>query len=345
MHIKKVTDIRLISAAWKELYENNPSLSPFQSYEWNLLLQTKFRHPINWILRNFLGRAKIEYWIFTENEDQIIAPLILKTSKNELQLFGQQDITDYLSFIFHENISEVFLITCIQTLQKEYPGFNFSFDRINESNIKMVNACMKVFAKFNEKKCVKIEVVDQLISKVKSDSRRYWKQAIHRIETDNLVLSFSINQTIIEKREIDYLLDHYLKRKTNKNKYSLSKQLLLNCLQFSYNLTSNKNDMVSLFITDNTKTFIAKCLLNNQISAYMLCTLRGEILYVLRISIDDRFSIYRPGILLIVETVNYLSKTIPSIKFLDFSRGDDSYKLNYGGSIHYNYVFTPDSRA
>lgn len=341
MLIKKFNDIRLIKSEWVELYDKNPTLTPYQSYTWNLLLQTQFRHTINWLSRSFInGYARIEYWTFSENENYAIAPLIIYTNKAKIHIFGQQeDLTDYLSFIFNDKISERFLIICLQTLLKEYPQFSFVFDRINESNRKMSNVCMKVFAKSQKKHCVKIAVIDDLISKVKLHPRRYWKKGLNRIDTDSLMLSFSFNQMIIEEKELNFLLHHYKKRKTNKNNYSLSKQFLLYGFQFLHNCTGNKNDMVSLFCSNNAEIFVAKCLINNHLAAYMLCISRNDTLYLLRISFDDNFFKYRPGILLLVETINHLFKNIPTINFFDLTRGDDSYKLEYGGYIHYNYCF------
>lgn len=340
MKIYKYYDIKLIEEVWRDLYNNNGDMTPFQSFEWNLQLQNKSKNIINRILRFFRGQFKIEYWIFRDDECIVIAPLIIYYKKDEIFILGQQDMSDYLSFIFMGHTPEIFLMNCIKVLRKEYFQFSFIFDRIIESNIKMRDACIKSeTAHIQEKNCVKIEITDQLFMKINSDSRRYWKQAKKRLEDDNLELAFSFNETVIEDREINTLLHHYLKRRVNKLSVSILKQFLMRILQFLHYKTGNKNDMVSLFVTNNAETLIAKCKISNCLSAYMICCQRDETLYVLRISIDDNFSIYRPGILLIVETVNYLFKNKPLIKYLDFSRGDESYKLNYGGLIHHNYCF------
>ena len=98
--------------------------------------------------------------------------------------------------------------------------------------------------------------------------------------------------------------------------------------------------MVSLFFKNRQETFIGSCFINKILASYLICTLQNQTMYVLRISIDDNYYSYRPGILLIVESVNELLKSKYPVRYLDFSRGNESYKINYGGTIHHNYCIT-----
>lgn len=344
MQLKKYSNIRSIEKEWKNLYNNNSILTPFQSYEWNLLLQNKFNHFINWGIRLYRGQAKIEYWTFAKNDNIVIAPILIYKKQKTIYLFGQQDMSDYLSLIYRENLSIDILIECIKWLRIKYSDFSLVLDRINESNILMKNACMQIETREAiEKQCVKIEVVENLISKINSDSRRYWKQALKRLDSENHIINYLFTKTTINSAKLAFLQYHYTIRRNNKFDISRMRRGINKVYQQIHRITGNSNDMVSLFFQNNNNTFLAECKIGQNVAAYMICIQKEDTMYVLRISIDDNFAMFRPGILLIIDTVGYVHDNFPSVKFLDFSRGNESYKLNYGGIIHHNYCFTFDS--
>ncbi len=57
-----------------------------------------------------------------------------------------------------------------------------------------------------------------------------------------------------------------------------------------------------------------------------------------RLAIDSDFSDYRPGYLLITETIRYMIENT-DIRNMDLSRGDEKYKYDLGGVEHYNYFY------
>jgi hypothetical protein len=341
MKLNKYSNIEFIKNEWEYLYENNYYLTPFQSFEWNLLQQNKFNNILNRLTRLFKGLIKIEYLVFKDNSCTIIAPIIIYYKGKSIYIFGQQDLPDYLSFIFSSDTPIANITYCIKWIKAHYSQFTLVLDRINESNKSMQQACYYSNHKnIIEKKCIQIPIVNNLKEKINSDSRRYLKKAKDRIELDQLSLTFDFSNNEINCHALAYLHDFYIERNFNKFNSTRKNRIKRRCIQFIYNRFADSNDLVSQYLVKNSNIFFAGCYINNELSAYMICTQRDQTMYVLRISIDDRYDKYRPGIILIVETISYLFNKDDKLKYIDFSRGDESYKLNYGGVVHYNYCFS-----
>lgn len=57
-----------------------------------------------------------------------------------------------------------------------------------------------------------------------------------------------------------------------------------------------------------------------------------------RLSINEKFGFYSPGILLVNETARYMQENTP-LRILDLSQGTESYKYKMGGTEHYTKSF------
>ena len=62
-------------------------------------------------------------------------------------------------------------------------------------------------------------------------------------------------------------------------------------------------------------------------------------LIVPRLSINNEFRRYSPGMVLIAEAIKYLIADT-TIRVLDLSQGDEQYKYQLGAVTHYSYVYT-----
>lgn len=340
MNVKKISSISNIKTEWINIYNSNQSFSPFQSYEWNLALERKMSAMSNRFVNYVRDQWRVEYYIFDFGNNNIaIAPIIVSDKKKEIAIAGQQDMSDYLSFIHADTIAPGYLVSSVRYLMEQYPDHKFIFDRINASNVKMFEALKLINNDFETKKCVKIPVVPDLLSVVKSDPRRYANQGYKRLAEDGLKLCNDRLHGHIDSAKSRFLYKHFLNRHTHKFNFSALKKVKSGMLQLFYCLFGSR-DALKYYCELESELYLFECRMNEDITAYMIGTIKGDILYILRISIDDKFAVYRPGILLIVDTVNYMHSAETGINYVDFSRGDESYKTNYGGQIHYNYCFT-----
>lgn len=66
----------------------------------------------------------------------------------------------------------------------------------------------------------------------------------------------------------------------------------------------------------------------------------GKVLTVPRLSINDEFKRYSPGMMLVNETIRQLAGT-SAIRTLDLSQGEETYKYKLGGKPYHLYRFRP----
>ena len=64
----------------------------------------------------------------------------------------------------------------------------------------------------------------------------------------------------------------------------------------------------------------------------------GATVSVPRLAIDSEYSFYSPGYVLINEVIKYIAAH-PVLNELDLSRGDEKYKLDFGGKLYYTYDY------
>ena len=85
---------------------------------------------------------------------------------------------------------------------------------------------------------------------------------------------------------------------------------------------------------ENNKCLTLGLFIDGRLAAFMSGLLGSKNEYVVpRLSIDDEFGFYSPGMLLVNEAIKYfIEKT--KIRHLDLSQGDEPYKYKMGGTKH-----------
>lgn len=87
---------------------------------------------------------------------------------------------------------------------------------------------------------------------------------------------------------------------------------------------------------DNSLTVYLK--INDQPAAFLSGLFHKERLIVPRLSINNMYYKYSPGMILVCETIKYLIAS-STIRVLDLSIGEERYKYQLGGKCHLSYRF------
>jgi hypothetical protein len=88
-----------------------------------------------------------------------------------------------------------------------------------------------------------------------------------------------------------------------------------------------------------TNTFYSILYIDDKIAGYCAgFSYHDEKLIIPFLAIDSNFSRYSPGGILITETIKFLVENY-KFKYFDLSRGDENYKLVYGGVKHSNFHY------
>lgn len=338
MKIRKFKSIISLKDIWESIYNNNKCLSIYQSYWWNYSIELQIKSFINNIANKTIDKYSIEYYLFESNKHSLIAPLFISKKKKMIYILGQFHMSDYLSFIFDQTIEDEYIANCITYLRNEHINYKLQFCNIPEWNKKMLAAC-RFFSESERKEvCVTIPLSNNKI-KHNNDTQRYIDQAYKRIKEDGIIISFNYANTVISKEEIHKLYLFCVKRRFVKFDITHTERVLHLLKIKLFRFLGYEADLLSIYSKFKPQLFLAKMKIDNKLAAYIIAEKKYNIYQVFRISINDNYSKYRPGIVLLENLKEYISRKEPSIKYLDFSRGNDKYKISFGGKCFYNHSF------
>lgn len=88
--------IEKLKPQWEQIYNSNKELTPFQSFTWNKCL-----------IENKIYKGNLNFTLLYKNEELlIIAPFVNKNKilYNEATFLGMNTHTDYLNFIYAQNL-------------------------------------------------------------------------------------------------------------------------------------------------------------------------------------------------------------------------------------------------
>lgn len=332
---KKIQEVRIL---WSEIYAQSRYMSFYQSYSWNKILEERFHSRR---FSRYMGCCLV-YYVFN---NKIIVPLVVNKCQKTIYILGQDEVSDYLSFVFSD-ASQIELIDVIHRLLKIYDGFCFKLDKINQSNplsIAIRNA-EKRFGNVvvEPKKCVyvgtKVETASFYDSLSKSMKQNY-RTAKNRLKKNNLNYTVKIDfNKKLSDDEINQFHELYVQRRSDcradDNTIFLKKILkrLLYCTHLE-----RECDVISEF-SKIEPVFLATITIDNQIAAFCegkVCN-NSKVLSIARVATNRHFYEFSPGQILLIDTIEEIRSCID---YFDLTRGNEEYKFRLGGRIHYNYCY------
>lgn len=189
--------------------------------------------------------------------------------------------------------------------------------------------------------CVTIDIksgYDNWFQRLHKSARQNIRTAYNRLRKEGKSYDFqasSIHTDCLGRKKARLLL--YSKRIIEKNDFQFNPNsrvhIYLNALnRFLDPMTAALNKMKDSIHMD--------LIIDGELAAFLSGFItESKTVIVPRLAIDTKFRAYSPGIVLIAETIRYLTQQYPQIEFLDLSRGDESYKIACGGQIYYNFQY------
>ena len=325
------TKFEQVEKEWRNLYNDSQFISPYMSYDF----QKEYKKKL-WTSRKTFFSKYIVYKAY-ENEN-LIAIIPLLKIKDKIYIAGDFRATGYLDFIYSDNITDVELDNLVKSFLTFMKDRELHFNKINQTSrlYKILNEITQS-KKLNvsQKTCVNIAFgkhYDEYFSKLSKSTRQNIRTAHNRLnrEGKSILVETYIGRKI-GKEENKNLMKLYQKRSNERsgktNIIVKTFQTLLNPLTRSLNV--NENNFISILKIDS------------EIAAYMhgFISNHDKAAVIPRLAINSTFNVYCPGGLLITDTIKWLIDN-SSVKNLDLSRGDETYKYVYGGTEHYNFDFT-----
>ncbi len=319
--------LNAVEKDWLSLCENNPEITPFQEYDY-------FKRTIRYFFYYLIAkRCIIKYYtVKCNNEPILIAPIIhYKNGINEL--FGNVNGYNYCNMVYRK--SPLFTL-----------AFDYLMNYIKQLHIHktantllvkhLANGGGKNVLIYNYQINHNVKVIfgtdyNKYYKTLSSSTRQNIRTAYNRISKKDLNLSLEVlyGGEFSQKR-FDDIMELYISRhiKRYNLKYNFVKRWLLKHFHFAtQNYIKCKSAVTfALFIDNKLAAFMSG--LKSQAGEYI----------VPRLSINDEFKFYSPGMILINETIKHLIAN-ENIHTLDLSQGEEEYKYRMGGIKHYTHNF------
>ena len=339
----KHTDIHSVRDVWNTLYNQNINLTPYQEYSYCSII-----HEYSAILKRNLLK-NVVYELRNKHEQTImLMPLHIKRTKDGsiAYVWGEFAQSGHLDFIYDHRIQAEAFLSAMNLIRQDVGTVRFVLTRIAEQSTlnDIIQTAFKP-SQYTIKKhiCVQIPITsgfNDYINSLNKQARQNLRTSFNRMKTDSRTYEVKtfVNQSM-PSNTLSQLFNLYWKRLSNKGLSIGLKKYLPVFLRMRLNptiiaLKKLKNVYYSIIYIDNT------------IAGFCAgFTSRNKKIILPFLNINDDFSRYSPGGILITETIKYLMEN-HDYKYFDLSRGDEKYKYTYGGIEHFNYSYEiyPDGK-
>lgn len=302
-----------VRPVWSRLYEITPEVTPYASPE---VMDITW----SWFLPYYVAwKCQPEIAVVSNGEGQPVfaMALMMPLCSGTPQVYGNVNGYDACSQVC---VPDADLNGCLKLLRQHY-GKTVNFARFLGTN-PMV-ACVSRIVR--SEPCVAIDF---------SEGYDAWRQSLSKSARQNLRTSYnrlavdgkSLNINVIagggkSPLKFDEIINLYCRR------HQLRYGVKVNCLKRFF--LKHFNFATEIYRRcGHALTFVV--VIDGEMAAFMsgLVSRNGRFV-VPRLSIDDRFSRYSPGVLLINETIKQLADR--GVTVLDLSRGVEKYKFAMGG--------------
>ena len=302
---------------WTRLYDITPEVSPFLHPD-AMKIAVKYFYPYY-----FTRKARPRFIVF--KEDSIIRAIIpfLEYSSGKLQLFGDVNGFNESGFVYDsvELLPKIF--SSLKSINRQIEFLKIDTRSPIASLISQeVRSTSNAEIHFGDSHADYIATLSKSV-------RQNIRTAYNRLKTDCLTADLKIF-TILQDLPLSDVINLYCRR--HSQRYGVHtgwfKNWFLKSQSFAtryYRFSSNALTTI-LHIDNKPAAFLSGLYSNNR-------------LIVPRLSIDEHFHRYSPGVLLVVETIKYLQNHT-NIRVLDLSQGDEAYKYQLGATEHFSYRFT-----
>lgn len=321
LYLKSLSEVK---EEWVHLFEVTPEVSPFLQYD-AFAIAWKYFYPYY-----ITGRCRPKIAQFVD-AGKTIALIPLTVRINSAQLFGSPNGFNESGVLFE---NQDILPHCFRLLHERF------------SSVELIKVDERSpIAEFRPEGCTGIANVaisfgddfDAYFKSLSSSVRQNIRTSYNRLEKDG------------HTYELDVYTNHELTKSDKKGKHLPINDIInLYCSRHEqrYGVKTSvlkkwflKNqNFATLFYRKSVNAMTFYLTIDNTPAAFMSGLWCRDRLIIPRLSINENFKRYSPGMVMVCESIKYLiSQT--SISVLDLSQGEEKYKYNLGGKVHYSYKF------
>lgn len=322
---KKTYNIFAIKKDWIALQEKGGLHTPFQEYDY-MQRTWKLFYPY-YLKKKFVGRF---YSFYDEGECVMIVPVAHYLKGRDAELLANVNGLNYCDVLVAD---EKYVKPALAMMAKDYDTLSCS--KVLERSL--LYSAMKDSVDADRTMnnvCINFEDDYEAYNKSLSKStRQNLRTAYNRLNSDGKELSFKVMFGGGNSFDYKPFIELYCERHAARygvQTSGIKKWFLLHQSFATLNYTKNPRGLT-----------MALCI-DGQLAAFMSGMLGLKHEYVVpRLSINDEFGFYSPGMLLLNEAVKYFMKET-EVRHLDLSQGEEPYKYKMGGDAHLSHSFKLD---
>jgi hypothetical protein len=321
---------------WRQLERGN-DMTIFQSYDWNKMIVDHCLPPDTYYYETV--------FVTVRNHEMplLIAPLwIIKHSfrfinKKGVYLVGKDGWSDYLNCIYDIFDPSAFYLL-FKDVSRKYHVDIFVFDQVRETTQLynyIRNKCVMV--NDQENVCVRLDLPhksDDYMNILSKNTKQNLRTAKNRLLKDKKELICIFDDQKVDKKRCWEIRQNKLQLKYSKvSPLRKFKYRMMSKFRFSF------PSCIPLFDNGNTK--IMAGYIDGELSAffnYLIDVSKKEVV-VIAAGTNLKYARYSPGMLLMYNFINEkLQKG--DVVSVDFTRGDEMYKIALGGVLNNNRIIT-----
>lgn len=331
LELRKHTSIRTAKGVWATLQPSMSGTSVYQSYYVNS--NVFMRMPI-YMLQERYFPMYLE--LRDDGKPVMLMPVCRYAKTKNYCSLGKFNGFQVYDFIYRKDLTTKQMETYLSYVFQKLSAEHLQLFNVPESSLVYQHV-----SEVTDASALPYHISDDAVSNVHIDfdagyeawhasltkhARQNIRTAYNRMKTDDVTMQFQVVRgKKLPRKQLNALIDLYCHRHAERYQVQSSslKRFYLKYLDFSTACLQNYSD-----------NFYAIVYLNNKPAAFLsgLVEKDQSSIVVPRLCIDNTFSRYSPGIVLINEVIRSLEGS--TITRLDLSKGDEEYKRTMGGQVY-----------
>ena len=346
--IRNEGQMQKYSAAWQNL-ERGADMTVYQSFSWHCLLAKEL---LNQNLLS-LGAEIFIYSAVSNGAIKIIFPIIVQKFSNKTRWFGRKkgiyflghnSWSDYNNMIY-DQASDADFRMVINQIRNDFFGFRFVLTDIlpNTKFAAFLKRNGATLYKFTSSVSVKSPISEDLYSVALSKhTRQNLRTCLNRMSKDGIRYSIAVSGIVLDDALLSELLNVHVERIAVKNTHDQDLFHMVSSFirrRIKCYTELHNNIIWNSMKTMNNSVFVISYL-NGEVAGYLYGLKDRNVVRIMQNCIREKYSFYSP---MFRGAYDYIVSTAndPSIESVDFTRGNEPYKFQLGGSetLLENYRF------
>lgn len=332
---EKFKHLRNLETDWNRIYDANPNLSAFQSFDFNLAVRSVSRFSPRRVALS--PRFYVFYGL--SGEVRMIAPLFVGRGRESrtVSLFTDHLPAGCADLIYPADLTQQEFDTALSLISRELNDPFFVFNKVNQNS--QMNGFLRQgeahIHKSSKSICMEIPVEESYSTYwegLRKSARENIRNAHNRLTSDGCTCELKLLQgDRLSSGTIRKIMDIYIKRRSE-FEYEGLRGILLGFAKRHLN-------PVTKALKSSNNTFCAILELDSIPAAFTAGFERpGGRIVLTFLAIDSDWGRYSPGGILITEIMKQLHAQKSHIS-LDLTRDNEAYKYRYGGKEYYNFDY------